>query len=357
MTPRERVLAGCAFKHPDRIPRWDSFWEYPATWRARLGPPEGLTDVMIWVPDETTFPTRARHIKQDNGWIYEVEGWGRTIRRRPDAYFVETLAVPLPAGVDIDSVDFDSPHLEARYMREHRDQAGLEREIEEAKRRHCVFGKTGGPFLRSTFVRGEAQFLTDIAADPPLARAIADKMCDHLTAIGVEQIGRWSLQDTGICIYDDMAYNDGPFVSPASFEAVFLPAYRRMIKAYRAAGAKYVLLHSDGDIRLLLDMLVDAGVDGINPVERRAHMDMSDIRKRFPRLILTGGMCNSDTLIRGPIARIEAEAREIIDLGRGGGVIIGTHSISPEVPLEHFEAYHRLCLTYGDFRGGGWKRR
>jgi hypothetical protein len=353
MTPKERVLAACAFEPPDRIPRWDGFWEYPDWWREKLGSPEGLTDVMIWVPDETTFPTRARHIKEENGWIYEVEGWGRTIRRKPEAYFVETLKVPLPAGVDIDTVDFDSPHLDARYMRGHRDQAGLDAEIAQAKRRHCVFGKTGGPFLRSTFVRGEAQFLTDIAADPPLARAIADKVADHLTAIGVEQIRRWSLQDTGICIYDDMAHNGGPFISPASFETVFLPAYRRMIKAYREAGAKYVLLHSDGDIRLLLDMLVDAGIEGINPVEPRAHMDMMGIRERFPKLILSGGMCNSDTLIHGPIERIEAEAREIIDLGRGGGVIIGTHSISPEVPLEHFEAYHRACLTYGDFVGAG----
>lgn len=343
------MLAACAFRSPDRIPRWDSFWEYPDTWRQRLGPPEGLTDVMIWVPDETTFPTRARHIKEDEGWTYEVEGWGRTIRHKPEAYFIETLEVPLPVGVDIDSVGFDSPRLDARYMQGHRTQAELDIALEQAKLNHCVFGKTGGPFLRSTFVRGEAQFLTDIATDPPMARAIADKVADHLTAIGIEQIRRWSLQDTGICIYDDMAYNDGPFVSPASFETVFLPAYRRMIKAYRAAGAKYVLLHSDGDIRPLLDMLVDAGIEGINPVERRAHMDMARIRERFPRLILTGGMCNSDTLIHGPTARIEAEAREIIDLGRGGGVIIGTHSISPEVPLEHFQAYHRTCLTYGNF--------
>ena len=40
-------------------------------------------------------------------------------------------------------------------------------------------------------------------------------------------------------------------------------------------------------------------------------------------------------------------ARDIIDLGRDGGVVIGTHSISPEIPLEHFVAYHHTCRTYG----------
>ena len=137
--------------------------------------------------------------------------------------------------------------------------------------------------------------------------------------------------------------------SGRSFEKVFLPAYRRMIGAFKAAGARYVFLHSDGDVRPLLDMLVDAGIDGLNPLERRAGMDMVKIRERYPRLILTGGMCNTDTLIHGPVPRIEAEAREIIELGREGGVVIGTHSISPEVPIEHFAAYHRTCMDYGNF--------
>jgi len=349
LTSKERVLRTCEFKRPDRIPRFDGFWEYPNSWRERFGPPEQLTDIAIWVPDETTYPSRARRLKEEKGWIYEVDGWGRTIRRRPGAYFVETIAVAVPEGTDIDSVQFDPPDLEGRFMHGQSSRAQLEEALQKAKRQHCVFGKTGGPFLRSTFVRGEVQFLMDIAGDPQRARAIADKVGDHLTAVGVEEIHRWGLQDTGIWIYDDMAYNDGPMFSPEAFERVFLPAYRRMIKAYKAAGARYVFLHSDGDIRPILDMLVDAGIDGLNPLERRANMDIVKIREHFPELILAGGMCNTDTLVNGPAERVESEAREIIDLGRDGGVIIGTHSISPEIPIEHFAAYHRTCITYGSF--------
>ena len=56
-------------------------------------------------------------------------------------------------------------------------------------------------------------------------------------------------------------------------------------------------------------------------------------------------MCNTQTLVHGTRAEIEAEAREIIDLGREGGVIIGTHSISPEIPLENFVIYHEFCFA------------
>jgi len=349
LSPRERVLAACRFERPDRIPRFDNFWEFPPQWEQRLGPAEALSDVRIWVPEEGAFPTRARRLKEENGWVYQVDNWGRTTRQRPGAYFVETLAVPIPAGADPDKISFDPPALDQRYLKEGDEARNLEI-LHRDKQRHCVFGKTGGPYLRTTFVRGEEQFLLDMAGDPGLARALADKMADHLIGIAREELCRWSLQDTGVWIYDDMAYNDGPMFSPEAFEKIFLPGYRRMIREYKAAGARYVFLHSDGNILPLLDMLVEAGIDGLNPLEKRAGMEAGQIRRRYPRLVLTGGMCNTDTLRNGPASRVEAEARALIDLGQDGGLVIGTHSISPEIPLELFTAYHHTCLTYGDYR-------
>ncbi len=356
MTSLERVLAACAFRPPDRIPRFDTFWEFPDAWRARLGDPADLTDIAIWYPDETPFPSRARSLGERGGYVHEIDGWGRTIRRRPGAFFAETFQVAMPEGVDPAQVPFESPTLDERYLTGRADpsvrfatatEAG--RALGEAKRRHCVFGKTGGPYLRSVYVRGETQLLTDMAGDPPLARAVVDRVTDHLVAVGVEEIRRWNLCRTGIWIYDDMGSNRGPMFGPRRFEQVLLPAYRRMISAYKRAGARHVFLHSDGDIRPILDMLIDAGIDGLNPLERRAGMDVAAIRRRHPRLILAGGMCNTRTLVRGTAAEIEAEAREIIDLGREGGVVIGTHSIGPEIPLRNYLIYHRACLEHGRF--------
>ena len=116
MNAKERVLAACAFQRPDRIPTFDTFWEYPAPWRERLGDPEDLSDIAIWVPEEAPFPTRVRPLKEEGGWIYEVDSYGRTIRRRRDAYFVETLEVAIPPGTDPESVHFDPPSLDERYL-------------------------------------------------------------------------------------------------------------------------------------------------------------------------------------------------------------------------------------------------
>jgi hypothetical protein len=336
---RDRVRRAFGFLPPDRIPRFDSFWDYPAKWRELLGKPEELSDIEIWAPNEGAFCTRERLLKEDAVGRIRVDAWGATTRERAGAYFTETLDVAIPAGTDPDAVEFDPPSLDTRF--------GEDRDARAVSR--CVFGKTGGPYLRTTFVRGEAQLLLDIASDPRLARALADKMADHLAAVGVEAIRRWNLQETGMSIWDDMAGNNAPMFSPSQFERIFLPGYRRMIKAYRDAGAPHVFLHSDGNILPILEMLVDAGIDGLNPLERRAGMDPVLLRTRFPRLVLIGGMDNTDTLINGPVERIEAEARALIDMGRDGGLIIGTHSVSPEISLESFAAYDRCCRTYGDF--------
>jgi len=346
MTSKERVLAAFEFRPPDRIPRFDSFWDSPPAWAERFGPLRELTDISIWVPDEGPFATRTRVVERSDDCVVRVDSYGRTVRQRTGAYFAEVLEVPIPDGTDPEAVEFDPPDLPVRFERG-RSETVASDDLAADKARYCVFGKTGGPFLRTCWLRGEAQYLMDIAGDPPLARALADKMADHLIGVARAEIERWALQDTGVWIFDDMAMNDGPMFSPASFEKVFLPAYRRMVREYRAAGARYVVLHSDGNILPILDMLVDAGIDGLNPLERRAGMDPATLRARYPRLVLTGGMCNTDSLLNGPPGRIEREARELIEMGREGGVVIGA-DVSPEIPLDHFAAYDRAYRAYGD---------
>ena len=76
----------------------------------------------------------------------------------------------------------------------------------------------------------------DIAGDPSFAKALTDKVADHLIEIGKESLRRGDLYDTGLWIYDDMGNNLQPMMSPAAFEKIFLPAYKRMVKSLKEAG-------------------------------------------------------------------------------------------------------------------------
>ena len=349
MTSRERVITACECRTPDRIPRFDKFWDFPESLRHLYASPDELSDITILAPDETIRPTKAGFLKSFGDDIVSRDGWGSVTRTRHDACFYETLSVVLPPGADPDKLQSDPPELDERYLLGFAEATAAARHVAARHEASCVFAKTGGPYLRTIRVRGQEQFLIDMVEDPSLARAIADRIAEHIAAVGVESIKRWDLYGTGIWIHDDLAYNAGPMFSPATFERVLLPAFRRLIARYHEAGARYVFLHSDGDVRPILDMLVDAGIDGLHPIERRTGMDPWELRERYPRLIFAGGMDNTDLLVNGPLAHIRDESRRLVELGRDGGFIIGSHSISPEVPLAHLIAYDEVWRREGVF--------
>jgi len=127
-----------------------------------------------------------------------------------------------------------------------------------------------------------------------------------------------------------------------------LPAYRRMIRAFREAGARKVIFHSDGNIGPLLDMLLDAGIDGINPVEPKAGLDVVALRGKYgKRLSLLGGMCNAHVLPTGTCAEIREATRRILGAGREGGVVIGTHSIADDIPVANYDCFHETVMREG----------
>ena len=50
-----------------------------------------------------------------------------------------------------------------------------------------------------------------------------------------------------------------------------------------AAGVRYVLVDTDGNSDALIPLLMDAGVDGIWPMERASDMDPIALRKKYGR--------------------------------------------------------------------------
>ncbi len=351
MTSKERVMAALNHQPPDRIPKFDSFWaEFSNLCYHELALSRDTSlndffevDVAIAIADETPFPTQVTTLSQDGDFSVRRDGWGRIIRTRKGAYFYEVLETCIQKKMDLDKVRFDSPSLDGRYV-------GFMNTAHTHRDRRAVFCKTGGPYLRTTFLRGEVEFLMDIAADPPFAKALADRVADHIIEIGKESLRRGDLYDTGLWIYDDMAHNLQPFVSPDSFEQIFLPAYKRMVRAFKEAGAAHVILHSDGNIGPFLDMLIEAGIDGINPVEPKAGLSIPELKKHYgEKLAFIGGMCNANVLPFGTHKEIEAQARGIIEVAQDGGVIIGAHSIGPDIPVRNYVCYHEIVMKEGVF--------
>ena len=345
------VEQALSFQRPEHLPVYDSgFWEeFADNWRAArgLGPDHQLTDafrqdLFVARAGEQPFFSRIGELRREGDWIYSHDGWGRTVRTRPGAQFSQTVDRLLKKPGDLDGIEFDRPDLDERYTQF---SADVEREISLGK---AVFAKIGGLFIRTSFFRGETEYLIDLAADESFARALTERMAEHLLAIGLESLRRAKGRDVGVFIFDDMCSVNAPMFSPRIFERIFVPIYQRMVSTLKAAGARRVLLHCDGNLTPLLDLVIEAGFDAVNPVEANAGMDVVELLGRYHgRLAFIGGVCNTQVLPGGDLGRIERHIRSIVDAGREGGLVIGTHSIGPDVPVEAFELYRRIVETEG----------
>ena len=339
------VRQALCFQRPDRLPVFDGFWEeFADNWRKDRDMPSDAdiedyywSDLQVLVASEEFFATRIGDVRRPGQYVYRDDGWGRIVRTKPGTYFAEPVERILKKSSDLDTIQFDAPDLDMRYS------AFLDRVNCEREKGRAVFVKIGGPFIRSTYFRGEVEFLMDLVQDTSFARAIVEKVADHLLQIGLESLKRADAYDFGVWIYDDMCSVNAPMFSPRTFEDVFLPSYRRIVSELKAAGAKWVILHCDGNLEPFLDLVVEAGVDGINPVEAGAGMDIVSLMEKYSgRLRFIGGLCNTHVLPSGDPDRIRAHVEAIVDAGKNGGLIIGTHSVGPDISVDSYELYRKI---------------
>lgn len=351
MTSKERVMTALDFREPDRVPVAPmGFWgEFTRAWAQQTGQDPAsiddhyFVDIYIAVGDETPWPSIAEELGADGEYTIQRDGWGQVKRVRSGGAYFTQLEVAYDERGRLRYGEFEPADLDSRY-------AGLDARMDALKARYAVFAKTGGPFIRTGFMRGEQQWLMDLAADPQMAAEMVMRTAHHLTAIGLEELRRWDLYDTGVWIFDDMAATKGPMFSPSTAERILAPAWKLMIDSFKAAGAAKVILHSDGNIGPLLDLFIDLGFDGINPVEYHTGLHPVELRERYgDRLALLGGLDNAHILPRGNPDEVRAHVKEVLSAGVGGGLALGTHSVAPDIAVETMELVREVYLECGHY--------
>jgi uroporphyrinogen decarboxylase len=156
----------------------------------------------------------------------------------------------------------------------------------------------------------------------------------------------------GVWIYDDLGYRNGPFASPRVLGELVFPYYRALVAFFHARGLP-VVLHSCGSQRDLLPLVVDAGFDALNPMERKAlgNDPFAFAEQWGDRIAFVGGL-DARVLETNDRDAIVRETGAYIDgmKTRGARLVFATdHSISPLVRYDSYrwcvEAYQEHC-TY-----------
>lgn len=123
--------------------------------------------------------------------------------------------------------------------------------------------------------------------------------------------------------YDDIAYKTSTHVSPAWLRRYWLPRLKRLNAAWHERGTRCIF-HSDGNLWAVLDDLIAAGIDGINPIEVQAGMTVRALRAKYPKLVLTGGIDVSELLPFGTPEQVRTAASDNISATDGLGYFLGS---------------------------------
>ena len=143
-----------------------------------------------------------------------------------------------------------------------------------------------------------------------------------------------------VFINEDMAMKQGPLLSPDTYRTFVFPHMKRLVDYLKSHGVRYVVVDSDGNTEPLIPLLMDAGVDGIWPLERAsADTDPHFLRKKYGRDLRLWGGVDKRELIKDKAA-IDRHLTQFVDLVAEGGFIPTVdHTVPPDVSFENFRYY------------------
>jgi hypothetical protein len=208
---------------------------------------------------------------------------------------------------------------------------------EEVYPRLCWADRWGGFFgpLRNLF--GVEGLCIAFYEQPELIEEIMDDRADAIIEITKETLKYTDFET--FWYWEDMAYKNGPLVSPELFRKFALPRYKRVNEWLKKQGIKHIGLDSDGNVWKLIPIWIDAGIDTLWPFEVQAGMDVNAVRKEFGSSFMMFGGIDKKEIAKGG-EKLRAEVDRIMPAVEKGGYIPELdHSVHPDIDWPTFCDY------------------
>ncbi len=207
----------------------------------------------------------------------------------------------------------------------------------------AIFWMMRGAFVRSWRLVGMDNLMLKMYDDPAFVHRVASMVTDY-SLQQLELLVKAGLDV--LVVEDDIADKNAPLISPKLFREFVNPYNKRLVDEAHRHGLK-VVRHSDGNLWPILDLLIETGYDGLNPLEPQADMGMKKVKDYCgDRLCLLGNIDCQELLPSGSEEQVEAAVRQVIeDAGAGGGLIIDSSNtyhpgVKPENVMAVFKATH-----------------
>ena len=343
MTSRERVFAALQHRQPDRVPLVE--WVIDERVLDAMRPGSSYADFVEWIGLDNAGPNRSSWRRDNVDFVDREKGlfrdhWGviRALGAESSPYPIEgpikrpeDLKTYVPPDPEADGVLGDIPEVVARF-----------------KGDRAITAICRDAFFNPAHLRGVEDFLADLIERPKFVHELIEmtlsydlRVTERLVKAGVDVV----------VLGDDYAGKNGPLISPRHFREFFLPGLKRAVESAHRAGA-YVVKHTDGNIMPLLDMIVESGVDAINPLEPAAGMDIGLVKRRYgDRVALIGNIDCGQLLSWGSVDEVRRAVRDTIRVAAPGGgfCLSSSNSIHSSVRPANYVAMAEALREWGAY--------
>lgn len=189
-------------------------------------------------------------------------------------------------------------------------------------------------FERAWTLRGMENLLCDMMAEPEFVHELLEKIVKrNLEIIDIAL----EYDFDGFYFGDDWGQQNGLIMGPKCWRTFIKPYLARMYGKVRGAG-KYVLQHSCGDIREIMDDLYEIGLNVYNTFQPEIY-GYDYAKKIYGKITIWGGISTQrDLPVKSP-EEIRQVTRELLSAFPHGGLIAApTHDIPADALCENVEA-------------------
>jgi len=165
---------------------------------------------------------------------------------------------------------------------------------------------------------------------------------------GIESVNKFA--EAGIQSFltaSDIADNRGPYFNPEQMERFILPYLERW-SAHIKQLSGLSILHSDGNLNLYLEQIINSGVNALQAIDPVAQMDIRKVKQQVGDKLCLCGNIDIGKLITNSPESIYNETKALLEFmkDKSGFILGASNAIQKEVPAENYLALVKARIEF-----------
>jgi len=218
-------------------------------------------------------------------------------------------------------------------------------ECEENSDRLLIGGLWTGLMGDSFRMMGFENFLANCTMEPELVDTLVSRMAEMYLSLN-DSIFQLLKGKLNIWFFgNDLGAQNGLLLRPETIYKLFFKHFKQLCDLAHSYGI-HVMMHSCGSIAPIIPMLIEAGVEILDPIQTSANgMDPQTLKEQFGgKIVFHGGIDTQRVLPGGTKEEVIQHSRAIKETlsATGGYIFVSSQILNNDVPVENIEAMYNV---------------